>query len=46
MLNDAFRSASKENVPEPRVAMRGHDDQIGRDLLRDPADFIERWCTP
>ena len=28
-----------------RYAVRWHDDQVGRNLLRESADFIERRCA-
>ncbi len=45
MLNNAFRRAPEENMLEASMAVRRHDDQIGRKFLRESADFIERRCA-
>ena len=42
MLNNAFCCASKEDVLEAGIAMSGHDDQIGRNFLREAANLI-KW---
>jgi hypothetical protein len=42
MLHDALGRAAEENVPESGVTVCRHDDQIGADVARQSADFIER----
>ena len=46
MLNNAFCRAPEEDVFETCLAMRWHDDQVGRNLLRESTDFIERRTAP
>src|SRR4029077_13754460 len=41
MLHNSSRCAAKKDMLQSCASMRRHDDEIGRDCLRQPADFIE-----
>ena len=45
MLHNSFRCAAKKNMLQPCASMRRHHNEIGRDCLRKPADFIEGRCA-
>src|SRR5262245_17000648 len=45
MLHNSFRCAAKENMLQPCTPVRWHHDEIGRNRLCKPANFIERWCA-
>ena len=42
MLHDALGRTAEENVLESGVTVCRHDDEIGADVARQSADFIER----
>ena len=45
MLHNSFRCAAKKNMFQPCASMRRHHNEIGRDCLRKPTDFIEGRCA-
>ena len=42
MLHDSLSGTAKKDMLQSRAPMGRRYDQIGRDLLRNTADFIER----
>ena len=42
MLHDAFGRAAEENMLKSGISVCRHDDEIGADVARQSADFIER----
>ena len=45
MLYNSLSRTAKENMLQPCASMRWHHDEIGGNLLCDPADFIECGCA-
>jgi hypothetical protein len=45
MLHNSLSRAAKKNVLQPCASVRWHDDQIGRNCLRKPTNFIEWRCA-
>src|SRR5215472_5825632 len=44
MLHNSFRCAAKKNMLQPCASMCRHYNEIGRNCLHKPADFIEGRC--
>ena len=42
MLHNSLSRATKEDMLQPCAPVRWHNDEIGRNCLRQPANFIER----
>src|SRR5678815_5941504 len=45
MLHNSLSRAAKKNMLQSCASMRRHHNEIGRDCLREPADFIEGRCA-
>jgi hypothetical protein len=45
MPHNSLSCAPEENVLQSCAPMRWHHDKIGRNFLRETADFIERRCA-
>ena len=45
MLHNSLSRAAKKNMLYPCAPMRRHHNEIGRDCLRKPTDFIEGRCA-
>src|SRR4029453_8922105 len=45
MLHNSLSCAAKKNMLQTCASMRRHHNEIGRDCLRKPADFIEGRCA-
>src|SRR5678816_2512970 len=45
MLHNSLSRAAEENMLQACAPVGWHDDEIGRNCLRQPTNFIERRCA-